>query len=1061
MKRVLSVFIIMCMLITNSSTYNFVYANNSTEQENSESEVLVEEESEVEELMEIEEEIEEELMEEEVELDETSDEPEEDNVEEIDLEESSDEEQIEEDADEEEEEDVAGETGGESIDEDLENDLDDTEIESEEETEVEQIESSESELEETMDASIEELKLVEETITHNKLLGATNSIKFTYDSGRGYSQYVIPSDYAGSDYTVSGNTTFRNSSAGDSVTGPTVTINSTESSKGLSFLYWCNDANNKVNSGATYVLKEVDINWRYFYCHFTDNRKELIILPHSSCADKVTVKYGQQYIGWVDIGDGVGRKSAITQAHIDDILNNTEYSDGYAFEKIVDSSGNDANPLNWNRNSNVTYYIKAKLSGASVSFDLQGHGDPIDNQVVNFGGKVTKPADPTDNNYNFIGWYKESSSENEWDFDTETIQTGQTSVTIYAKWEEKYNIVNFHMGTGESISVANPYTRYYTQTFTLPTPTKTGYEFVGWYDNSGLTGTSITSISNNTNATIDLYPKWNEKSYNVSFNLDGGTLPGGVSNPTSRKYSDSYNLPIPTKTGYNFKNWHKDSNSGSAVTVYAEWGENTYKVNWYLNGGTIDNSYTKVENRLYTQSITLPTSTQITKEFYDFEGWYDNNNFTGSPITTLAGSYDGEYSVFAKWDGVSYTITYHLDGGSFVGGYSAQTVHDYNTTVDLPPSDKVTKTGWTFKGWYDNASFTGNAITTIPASVTVDSNIYAKWEVNRYSITYVENGGTYVGGYTPIRSRAYTDYITLPDYSNIVKEYFNFRGWYDNDSFAGSSITNIPDSSLVGNKTFYAKWEMDPAYAGTTVYLRFDSNGGNGTMADVPYSFYDEINVPSSGFTKTGYTFANWVDENGRVVSGSFRIVRDITLKATWVQNYVPNWTGGGGSSGGSGGGGGGGRSNDAKVGPLGDLMSLISRAKLVKNKEQYRYVNTGAKQWLNNQDGTYGLLLLVPNAKIVGLWIEDVVKLANGSTTVDVYYFDDAGKMVTGIVKDDKGDYYYFETEANENQGKMVIGWKVIDGDLYYFEADGKMLRNGTSPEGFRVDANGKLILS
>ena len=49
-----------------------------------------------------------------------------------------------------------------------------------------------------------------------------------------------------------------------------------------------------------------------------------------------------------------------------------------------------------------------------------------------------------------------------------------------------------------------------------------------------------------------------------------------------------------------------------------------------------------------------------------------------------------------------------------------------------------------------------------------------------------------------------------------------------------------------------------------------------------------------------------------------------------------------------------------------------------------------------------------MPNAKIVGLWIEDVIKNANGSTTVDLYYFDDAGKMVTGIVKDDKGDYYY-----------------------------------------------------
>ena len=94
------------------------------------------------------------------------------------------------------------------------------------------------------------------------------------------------------------------------------------------------------------------------------------------------------------------------------------------------------------------------------------------------------------------------------------------------------------------------------------------------------------------------------------------------------------------------------------------------------------------------------------------------------------------------------------------------------------------------------------------------------------------------------------------------------------------------------------------------------------------------------------------------------------------------------------------------------------------------------------------------------GMWIEDVIRNVNGSTTVDVYYFDEAGKMVTGIVKDDKGDYYYFEIEANENQGKMVIGWKLIDGDFYYFGTDGKMLRNGTAPEGLKVDANGKLIL-
>ena len=144
----------------------------------------------------------------------------------------------------------------------------------------------------------------------------------------------------------------------------------------------------------------------------------------------------------------------------------------------------------------------------------------------------------------------------------------------------------------------------------------------------------------------------------------------------------------------------------------------------------------------------------------------------------------------------------------------------------------------------------------------------------------------------------------------------------------------------------------------------------------------------------------------------------------------------------------------------MGDLTSIIQRAKLVKNKEYYRYVNTGLKQWIKNQDGIYELLLLPQNAKVVGLWIEDVVMNVNGAISVDVYYFDDSGKMITGMVKDDIGNYYYLETEANENEGKMEIGWKVIEGDYYYFAIDGKMLRNGETPDGYIVDENGKLIL-
>ena len=66
-----------------------------------------------------------------------------------------------------------------------------------------------------------------------------------------------------------------------------------------------------------------------------------------------------------------------------------------------------------------------------VTFDLQGHGDAIDPQNIVSGGKVVKPADPSADAWEFGGWYKESTCENEWDFATDVVTT---TTTIFAKW---------------------------------------------------------------------------------------------------------------------------------------------------------------------------------------------------------------------------------------------------------------------------------------------------------------------------------------------------------------------------------------------------------------------------------------------------------------------------------------------------------------------------------------------------------------------------------------------------------------------------------------------------
>ena len=68
-----------------------------------------------------------------------------------------------------------------------------------------------------------------------------------------------------------------------------------------------------------------------------------------------------------------------------------------------------------------------------VEFDTDG-GSSVDDQTIVYEGKVIKPSDPTKDNYDFKGWYKDSGYNTEFDFDTETITS---ATTIYAKWEEK------------------------------------------------------------------------------------------------------------------------------------------------------------------------------------------------------------------------------------------------------------------------------------------------------------------------------------------------------------------------------------------------------------------------------------------------------------------------------------------------------------------------------------------------------------------------------------------------------------------------------------------------
>ena len=83
----------------------------------------------------------------------------------------------------------------------------------------------------------------------------------------------------------------------------------------------------------------------------------------------------------------------------------------------------------------------------TVTFDANGHGTAPTQQKTTYGGKITEPAAPTAESYYFQGWFKESTCENMWDFDSDTVTA---DITLYAKWSECD-----HSGNTNTLSCTN------------------------------------------------------------------------------------------------------------------------------------------------------------------------------------------------------------------------------------------------------------------------------------------------------------------------------------------------------------------------------------------------------------------------------------------------------------------------------------------------------------------------------------------------------------------------------------------------------------------------------
>ena len=208
--------------------------------------------------------------------------------------------------------------------------------------------------------------------------------------------------------------------------------------------------------------------------------------------------------------------------------------------------------------------------------------------------------------------------------------------------------------------------------------------------------------------------------------------------PTVGAKGATIQLTAVPNEGYRFNTWQVTSGDititnnafrmpDSDVSINAIFEANTYNVTLNADGGTIAEEK-NITNYTYGVGATLPTKDDMTREGYTFDGWYDNNDFSGSSVTTISPTDTGAKTFYAKWTINSYSVTFNSNNGSDI---DSQTV-DYGDTVAEPTAPA--KNGYTFAGWYSDEGLV--SAYDFSTTVTSDITLYAKWTKN-------SSGGSY------------------------------------------------------------------------------------------------------------------------------------------------------------------------------------------------------------------------------------------------------------------------------------------------------------------------------
>ena len=221
-----------------------------------------------------------------------------------------------------------------------------------------------------------------------------------------------------------------------------------------------------------------------------------------------------------------------------------------------------------------------------------------------------------------------------------------------------------------------------------------------------------------------------------------------------------------------------------------------------------------------------------------------------------------------------FTVTFESNGGSAV---SSQYINS-GTAATQP--DNPSRAEYSFDNWYSNSALT--TVYNFASPVTGDITLYAKWNINQYTVTFNSNGGTIIPNQTVNSGGT----VTSPQ--DPTRDGHTFDNWY---SDAGFAVQYNFSSPVTGNITLFARWNA--------IIYTITFNANNATSGTAPAAITansgSSITLPGAGnLARTGLIFNGWntnASGTGTNYSAntSYTVNGNITLFARWdVSGLVP-----------------------------------------------------------------------------------------------------------------------------------------------------------------------------